>query len=261
LLSKIARVLGKNEDAAKYEALFEEIKTAFNARFVTPAGLVAGGTQTSYVLALHFDLLPPECREIAVDELVGDIKKRKNHLSTGFVGSPYLAPVLSDNGRLDVAYALLHQTEHPSWLYAVTQGATTIWERWDGWTHDKGFQHPGMNSFNHYAYGAIGAWMYAKVAGIELDENEAAYKHIVFKPQPGGQLTEVRAALESVHGRIESSWHVQDQRFTWKIVVPPNTRATVSCLPPMRSKSPKAENSRVKRSALSRKTTASRNSR
>jgi alpha-L-rhamnosidase len=149
---------------------------------VTPEGLIAGGTQTSYVLALHFDLLPQEKRAVAVDELVRDIKGRKNHLSVGFVGSPYIAQVLSDNGRLDVAFDLLHQTDHPSWLYAVTQGATTIWERWDGWTHDKGFQDAGMNSFNHYAYGAIGAWLYAKVAGIEIDENEVAYRHIVFKP-------------------------------------------------------------------------------
>jgi alpha-L-rhamnosidase len=229
LLGKIARALSKTEDAAKYESLFEEIKAAFNMRFVTPEGLVAGGTQTSYVLALHFDLLPQEKRAIAVDELVRDIKNRNNHLSVGFVGSPYIAQVLSDNGRLNVAYDLLHQTEHPSWLYAVTQGATTIWERWDGWTHDKGFQHPGMNSFNHYAYGAIGAWMYAKVAGIELDENEAAYKHIVFKPHldPTRKLNQARAALDSIHGTIESDWKLDGATFTWKIVVPPNTHADV----------------------------------
>jgi alpha-L-rhamnosidase len=101
---------------------------------------VAGGTQTGYVLALHFNLLPLDLREAAVNSLVRDIKERSNHLSTGFVGSPYIARVLSDNGRLDVAYTLLHQQTWPSWLYAVTQGATTIWERWDGWTHDKGFK-------------------------------------------------------------------------------------------------------------------------
>jgi alpha-L-rhamnosidase len=155
-------VLGKAEDVAKYEKLAEEVKAAFIARFVTSEGLIAGGTQTTYVLALHFDLLPENLRATAVDELVRDIKKRGTHISTGFVGSPYIAQVLSDNGRLDVAYELLHQTKHPSWLYAVTQGATTIWERWDGWTHDKGFQDASMNSFNHYAYGAIGAWMYAQ---------------------------------------------------------------------------------------------------
>ena len=229
LLGKIARVLDKAADAEKYEKLFEEIKTVFNARFVTPDGLVAGGTQTSYVLALHFDLLPQHLRAVAVDELVRDIKKRNNHISTGFVGSPYIAQVLSDNGRTDVAFDLLHQTDHPSWLYAVTQGATTIWERWDGWTHDKGFQNAGMNSFNHYAYGAIGAWLYAKVAGIELDENAAGYKHIVFKPllDPTKKLKQARAVLNSVRGEIESDWKIEDSHFSWKIVVPPNTRASV----------------------------------
>jgi alpha-L-rhamnosidase len=229
LLSKIARVLGKDGDAAKYEQLSEEIKAAFNARFVTPSGLIAGGTQTSYVLALHFDLLPQNLRGMAVEELVRDIKKRGTHLSTGFVGSPYIAQVLSDNGRLDVAFELLHQTSHPSWLYAVTQGATTIWERWDGWTHDKGFQDASMNSFNHYAYGAIGAWLYAKVAGIELDESEVAYRHIVFKPllDPTQKLNQARATLDSMQGTIESDWKRDGENFTWKIVVPPNTHATV----------------------------------
>ena len=229
LMSKIARVLGKNDDAAKYEALFEEVKAVFNARFVTPDGLVAGGTQTSYVLALHFDLLAPELRAAATQELVRDIKNRKNHLSVGFVGSPYIAQVLSDNGRADIAFDLLHQTDHPSWLYAVTQGATTIWERWDGWTHDKGFQSAGMNSFNHYAYGAIGAWMVAKVAGIESDESEAGYKHIIFKPllDPTKKLNQARAAFDSIHGEIVSDWKLDGENFTWKIVVPPNTHATV----------------------------------
>ena len=112
---------------------------------------------------------PSELRPLAVAELVADIERRDMHLSTGFVGAPYLPHVLSQNGRLDVAYALLDQRTWPSWLYPVTQGATTIWERWDGWTEENGFQSPGMNSFNHYAYGAIGAWLYNTVAGIEID--------------------------------------------------------------------------------------------
>lgn len=167
--------------------------------------------------------------KVAVDELVRDIKNRKNHLSVGFVGSPYIAQVLSENGRLDVAYDLLHQTDHPSWLYAVTQGATTIWERWDSWTHDKGFQNARMNSFNHYAYGAIRAWLYAKVAGIEIDENEVAYRHIVFKPHldPSRKLNQARAALDSIHGQIVSDWKLEGDDFSWKIVGPPNARADV----------------------------------
>ncbi len=229
ILAKIARVLGKTDDAETYEKLFEKIKAAFNARFVTPDGLVSGNTQTSNVLALHFDLMPQNRRATALDELVCDIKKRGNHLSVGFVGSPYIAQVLSDNGRADVAFELLHQTAHPSWLYAVTQGATTIWERWDGWTHDKGFQDKSMNSFNHYAYGAIGAWMYAKVAGIEIDENAVGYEHILFKPllDPTRNLNAARAVLQSLRGEIVSDWKLEGEKFSWKIVVPPNAHASV----------------------------------
>ena len=157
----------------------------FNNELFTP-------TQTAYVLALHFDLLPARLRPLAVAELVADIERRDLHLSTGFVGSSYLPHVLSDNGRLDVAYALLHQQTWPSWLYAVTQGATTIWERWDGYTEQNGFQDPGMNSFNHYAYGAIGAWLYGTVAGIEVDPAQPGYKHTILRPQPGGGLTTPR---------------------------------------------------------------------
>ncbi|HEU5101996.1 MAG TPA: glycoside hydrolase family 78 protein [Roseiflexaceae bacterium] len=227
LLARIAGVLGKRKDAERYQALFEEVRRAFQERFVTQRGLIGGATQTSYVLALHFDLLPTELRATAIDELVRDIERRGNHLSTGFVGTPYLATVLSENGRADVAYKLLKQTSWPSWLYSVTQGATTIWERWDGWTHDKGFQDPSMNSFNHYAYGAIGAWMYASIGGIDVDPEHPGYKHIVMRPRPGGELTSASAELRSVHGPIRSSWTLKGGRFDWRISIPANTSATV----------------------------------
>ena len=235
LMSKIARVLGKTEDAAQYDSLFEEVKSAFNRRFVTDDGLIAAQTQTAYVLALHFELLPEQLRPVVANALVRNIRSRGNHLSTGFVGSPYIAEVLTQNGHLDVAYDLLHQKGWPSWLYSVTQGATTIWERWDGWTHDRGFQDAGMNSFNHYAYGAIGAWLYARVAGIDLDPAHPGYQHILLHPLPGGGLTSAKAALKSVHGEIVSDWHIKPSAagqggsgFDWKIVVPPNTVATVT---------------------------------
>ncbi len=227
LFSRIAGVLGKTEDQARYQARFEEVRRAFQARFVTPRGLIGGATQTSYVLALHFDLLPDPLRPVAMEELVRDIERRGNHLSTGFVGTPYINRVLSDNGRADVAYTLLRQTGWPSWLYSVTQGATTIWERWDGWTHDRGFQDPGMNSFNHYAYGAIGAWMYAIVAGIDIDPERPGYKHMIMRPQPGGDLTSATAELHSVYGPIRSAWTLKDGTFDWQITVPANTTATV----------------------------------
>jgi alpha-L-rhamnosidase len=227
LLARIAGVLGKREDAERYQALFEEVRRAFQERFVTPRGLIGGATQTSYVLALHFDLLPEELRGAALDELVRDIERRGNHLSTGFVGTPYLSTVLSENGRTDVAYKLLKQTSWPSWLYSVTQGATTIWERWDGWTHDRGFQDPGMNSFNHYAYGAIGAWMYASIGGIDIDPERPGYKQIVMRPRPGGELTSAAAELRSVYGPIRSAWTLKGDRFDWQITIPANTSATV----------------------------------
>lgn len=206
-----------NLKATDYGPISSEV---FNTDLFTP-------TQTSYVLALHFDLLPEKLRPLAVAELVADIERRGMHLSTGFVGSPYLPHVLSNNGRLDVAYALLNQKTWPSWLYAVTQGATTIWERWDGWTEENGFQDPEMNSFNHYAYGAIGAWLYNTVAGIEIDPAQPGYKHIILRPQPGGGLTRARGRLKTLYGDVVSDWKIANGAFDWTVVVPPNTTATL----------------------------------
>ena len=183
-------------------------------------------TQTAYVLALHFDLLPARLRPIATAELAADIERRDGHLSTGFVGAPYLPHVLSANGRLDLAYRLLAQKTWPSWLYPVTQGATTIWERWDGWTEENGFQDKGMNSFNHYAYGSIGSWLYQTVAGIEIDPQRPGYKHSILRPQPGGEMTHAAARLQTPYGKLVSDWRIEDGRFYWQVVVPPNTTAT-----------------------------------
>jgi alpha-L-rhamnosidase len=192
----------------------------FDTDFFTP-------TQTAYVLALYFDLLPDELRPLAATELVTDIERRDMHLSTGFVGAPYLPHVLSNNGQIDTAYALLFQKSWPSWLYAVTQGATTIWERWDGWTEENGFQDPRMNSFNHYAYGSIGAWLYRVVTGIEIDPTQSGYKHIILRPQPGGGLTQATGKLKTLYGELVSQWKLIDDVFEWTVVIPPNTRATV----------------------------------
>jgi alpha-L-rhamnosidase len=226
LVAKMARVLRRPAEAARHERLAARVRRVFQRRFVTTQGLVAGLTQTSYVLALQFDLVPDSLRPKLVAELVRDIEARGGKLSTGFVGASYLPMVLAREGRLDVAYRLLHQKQWPSWLYAVTQGATTIWERWDGWTHDKGFQDKGMNSFNHYAYGAIGAWLYSTVAGVDVDPEKPGYKHILLAPQPGGELTSAKATLESRQGLIVSSWRRRAGRFEWEVVVPPNTTAT-----------------------------------
>ncbi|HEY8966958.1 MAG TPA: family 78 glycoside hydrolase catalytic domain, partial [Candidatus Methylacidiphilales bacterium] len=166
LMARIARILGKKEDARRHEALRERIVRAFRKRFVTGDGLIVAGTQTAYVLALHFDLLPEKLRPVAATFLAKDVEERGFHLATGFVGTPYILDVLTRFGHLDAAYKLLEQETFPSWLFPVKNGATTIWERWDGWTPEKGPQDKGMNSYNHYAYGAVGAWMYATVAGL-----------------------------------------------------------------------------------------------
>ena len=168
LLAKTAAVLGHDGDARYYETLANEVKAAWQREFVTAAGRVGENTQTAYTLALQFDLLPPHLRLEAARRLVADIGRHGDHITTGFVGASYLPFALSGHGQLDTAYKLLNQETYPSWLYPVKNGATTIWERWDGRKPDGTFQDPGMNSFNHYAYGAIGDWMYRVVAVAQL---------------------------------------------------------------------------------------------
>jgi alpha-L-rhamnosidase len=226
LLAKTAAVLGKREDAAEYAALEQKIRTAFAKEFVTPNGRLSSDTQTAYALALEFDLLPEAMRAGAAARLAEDVRKFK-HLTTGFLGTPVLCKALSDYGYLDEAYMLLNRKEYPSWLYPVTQGATTIWERWDGQKPDGTFQDVGMNSFNHYAYGAIGDWMYRVVAGIDLDAQEPGYKHILIQPHPGGGLTHASASVLSMYGRVASGWEIANGKMTVSIEVPPNTMASV----------------------------------
>ena len=226
LLAQIAGVIGNAEDQSSYEALALKVKEAFIKRYITQDGLVAGLTQTGYGLALAFDLMPEHLRAIAVDELVDDIEKREWHLSTGFVGTPLILKALTAAGRLDVAYKLLMQKTWPSWLYPVSTGATTIWERWDGWTDDKGFQTPEMNSFNHYAYGAVGEWLYTTLAGINIDPRYPGYKQFVLRPRPGGGITSAKGVYQSVYGEIISDWTLHEGVFSWRVTVPPNTRAT-----------------------------------
>ena len=225
LLAQAAAVLGKNDDEQTYNGIFEKIKAAFNKNYVTAEGRIASESQTSYVLALHFELLPVELRAKATQYLVDDIKERGDHLSTGFLGTPYLCHVLTANGRTDVAYDLLLQQTFPSWLYPVKMGATTIWERWDGQKTDSTFQDVGMNSFNHYAYGAIGDWMYRVAAGIEI--GQAGYRHILLQPQPGKKLSYAKASFESSYGTIASGWEMKDGKMMVKMRVPANTTATI----------------------------------
>ena len=227
LLQQAAEVLGYQADAADYAILWDRIALAFRNEYVTPAVRMASNTQTAYALALMFDLLPEEERATAADRLVKDIRARANHLSTGFVGTPYLCHALSRFGHVDVAYDLLMQETFPSWLYPVKQGATTIWERWDGIKPNGEFQDPGMNSFNHYAYGAIGDWMYRVVAGLDTSADEPGYRHALVAPQPGGGLGWVRASLETMYGPLTSAWELEGDQFRLQVTVPANTWATV----------------------------------
>ncbi len=227
LLTQAAELLGKTDEATKYAKLHEVAKAAFQREYVTPAGRLVSGTQTAYVLALQFDLLPAELRPVVAQHLVENIESYNDHLTTGFLGTPHLCHVLARYGHLDKAYDLLLQETYPSWLYPVKMGATTIWERWDGIKPDSTFQNVGMNSFNHYAYGAIGDWMYQYIGGIQLDPMQPGYKHIIIHPQPGGGITSAKTSYESLYGTIATEWKQEGKQFQLMTEIPPNTTATV----------------------------------
>jgi alpha-L-rhamnosidase len=226
LMAKMAAAIGKPQEAAQYTALFERIKTAFNQAFVDADGRIKGDTQTDYVLALRFGLLPSNLRPLAAKHLTDNIASKDWHLSTGFVGVGYLCPSLTATGNNDVAYRLLLNDTFPSWGFSIKQGATTIWERWDGWTPERGFQDPGMNSFNHYSLGSVGQWLYQDVAGIDTDLNQPGFKHILLHPHPGKGLTSAKATYDSAHGEISSAWKTENGRLLWDVTVPANTTAT-----------------------------------
>ncbi len=226
LLRRTAQVLGKTEDERTYGELLEKIKTAFCREYVSQSGRIGENTQTAYTLALQFDLLPENLRKIAAERLAKDVRSFK-HITTGFVGTPYICNVLSRYGYWDEAFMLLNNEKYPSWLYPVKNGATTIWERWDGRKPDGSFQDPGMNSFNHYAYGAIGEWMYRNMAGIKIDESAPGYKHILIEPYPGGGFRKVNASHETVYGKVSSAWELTGKAFEISVGVPVNTTATI----------------------------------
>ncbi len=237
LMSRIAAVLGKKDDAAAYADLFQHIRTAFCREFVTSAGRIIGDSQTAYVLALRFNLLPKELRSAAMQHLVDDIEHgqsivwpyspRQGSISTGFIGCKHINLALSEGGRTDVAYRLITHENYPSWLYPVKNGATTIWERWDGWTPQHGFQNPQMNSFNHYAFGAVGEWMYAVMAGLDFDESAPGGRRLRLCPQPGGGITHAAAGLDTPYGHAACRWELTGEQLTINLVVPPNATALV----------------------------------
>lgn len=225
LMIQTATVLEKKDDVVHYTDQLKKIKDAFMREYSTESGRLVSSTQTAYVLALQFDMLPESLREQAAQRLAQNIESYGNHLTTGFLGTPYICEVLTRFGHEELAYTLLMQESYPSWLYPVKMGATTIWERWDGIKTDSTFQTPGMNSFNHYAYGAIGDWMYRNITG--LSALAPGYKEIKIRPIPGGKLTQATAELVTPYGLAKSSWMIQDGRFRFDVIVPANTSANV----------------------------------
>jgi alpha-L-rhamnosidase len=228
LVAKAYLAVGDTAQAAKYNNLFADISAAFNRAYVAPDGRIKGNTQCDYAMALKFELLPPADRARAVQYLADDIAAKGNHLSTGFLGVSYLLPTLTEGGRLDVAYTLLEQDTFPSWLFSVRQGATTIWERWDGWTPEKGFQTPKMNSFNHYSLGSCGEWMYDTMAGIDWDNAAPGYKKMIIRPRPGGGIQSVAATRRTMYGEVVSKWTCRHGIFDLEVTIPANTTAQVT---------------------------------
>jgi alpha-L-rhamnosidase len=225
-VAKVAKLLGEDKDAVEYKKLADEVTAAFNKEYVADDGIIKGDTQTSYLIALAFDLLPEESRERAVKLLVERIKDRGWKLSTGFIGTSMLMPTLSRFGQYDVAYKLLLQTEYPSWLFPIRNGATSIWERWNGWTPQDGPGDSSMNSYSHYSFGAVVEWMYRTVAGINM--LKPGFEEISIAPVPGGGLTWIECSYNSIRGLIVSNWKIAGNVFTLDVTVPPNTTAVVT---------------------------------
>jgi alpha-L-rhamnosidase len=223
LVAKAYEVTGDTANATKYGQLFEQIKAAFNKRYVSADGHIDGNTQCAYAMALRFKLLPEALRPKAAQYLADNVKAHGDHLTTGFVGVSYLLPALTSQNQTDTAYRLFEQTSFPSWLFSVKQGATTVWERWDGWTPEKGFQDPGMNS----SLGSCGEWMFDTVAGIGVDPEQPGFKHIILRPIPGGGFTHAEGTFDSIHGTIVSKWKVEGGSFSLDVTIPANTTATV----------------------------------
>jgi alpha-L-rhamnosidase len=220
LMLQMAEATGREADAARYHALHDAIAAAFNAAYVKPDGTIGNDSQTSYVLPLRFGLLPGALRQGAGDRLADNIRRRGTLLSTGFLGTPFSLDVLADTGHADLAYSLLLRTEYPSWGYMIRKGATTMWERWNGDVGDV-----SMNSYNHYAFGAVGGFLFRRVAGIAAAA--PGFKRIRIDPVTDPRVKSGGADYQSMLGRISTRWRREDHRFSLDLTVPPNAVAEV----------------------------------
>ena len=228
LLSKIAGVLGNTVDEKKYKNLYHSIAKVFENEFFDKNGKLKSKiqTQTSYLLAIHFNLLKPETKIKAQKYLLEEIRKADYHLGTGFLGTPILPKVLDDMGEIDLMYKILFKETYPSWFYSINQGATTMWERWNSFSKEDGFNPQSMNSLNHYAYGAIGQWMYERVAGIS--SLEPGYKKIRIAPITNERLTSASASVKTPYGKATSFWKIENNTFYLEVTIPPNSTAEIN---------------------------------
>ncbi len=227
LFIKMAEVIGREEDCERYNRIYEDAVRHFHGRYFLPDGQMSIQTQTAHILALCFGLVPEQYKKQTIDRLLVLLEQREMHLSTGFLGTPFIMHVLSENGCLKEAYELLLKKDFPSWLYQVEQGATTVWEHWDGLKPDGSMWSADMNSFNHYAYGSIGKWLYEVCAGLKRDEKQPGYKHFYVEPHLGGRLTYAETRHLSEYGAIFVRWEKQEGHIVLDVEIPHNTSATI----------------------------------
>ncbi len=227
IVAKTANILGKKEDAVYYGDLAEKIRDAFINEYFTPTGRLCVNTMTAHVVVLYMKLTPDFAYERTCAGLLEIMKKNKYHLNTGFVGTPYLCPVLSLNGMNDIAYRLLLEKGFPGWLYEILMGATTIWERWNSVMPDGKISGTGMNSLNHYSYGSIVEWMYRNMLGIQPCEEAPGFKKFRIAPAPNYQISWAKASLRSAAGRIKSAWAIEGRNLKIEVLVPFDTEAVI----------------------------------
>lgn len=229
ILTKSARVLGRADDAKRYAEEAVAVKKAFAAHYFDEDGRLknARETQTAYLLSIAFDLVPDEMKSKLASHLVERVHAADDHLRTGFLGTPFITSILDEMGHSELARTVLFKETYPSWFFSINQGATTMWERWNSYSHKDGFGNAEMNSFNHYAYGAINTWMVERLAGLAPDPEQPGYKHFFIQPLPGGPLNSAEATLETPYGVARSSWALEGNTLQLEVTVPPNTTATL----------------------------------
>ncbi|MBR6058569.1 MAG: family 78 glycoside hydrolase catalytic domain [Victivallales bacterium] len=228
ILAETAKVLEYKEDADYYDDLFGQIRKAFQTKYMNEDGTFKHETQASYALALDFGIAYDSQRDKIFERLLACIKDYKDHLSTGFHATHRMMLQLSDNGHHDIANDFLNLRTVPSWGYMIDNGATTLWERWDGYVAGRGFQNPGMNSFNHWAFGSVGEWIWRTLVGLNPDDNAPGFKHVVIRPRPDARTAQIRAAYDSIRGKFDffSNYNAADKRYTLFVAIPPSATAT-----------------------------------